>query len=341
MTADKVATERTSPSSQQPQDSQASQWARTRERGSYGAMRLLVFIYRYGGNLLLSPILYGVVFYFFITRPATRRHSRLYLERAMPGKASGWQVWRHHLMFARALMARIRAWLGKLQPDEVSFPQRNAMWARKKRGEGIIFLGAHMGNLDMCRAITQPGHSYKLNVIVHTRNARKFNKLLQQINPDNEISLIQVDQITPETAMLLHTKLDAGEAVVLLADRVPSGTESRHYAAEFLGSEARFPVGPFWLATLLDAPVFFMSNVDRGGENYQMIVEPLRDQREAVGRRQREQKARELFQAYVTQLEQMCRDYPLQWFNFYDFWLDDVHHNHSLSVQGSRSNSNP
>lgn len=308
---------------QASQQRRASQWVRTRERGSYLGMRILVLLYRYGGNLLLTPALYGVVLYFFLTRRATRRYSRLYLQRATPGRAGLWPVWRHHLAFGRALMARVRAWLGKLPREQVDFPQRQTLWNMKKQGQGVIFLGAHFGNLDMCRTIVQPGDSYTLNIIVNTRHAQKFNRLLQQLNPDSHVNLVQVDQMTPQTAMMLRTKLDDGEAVVLLADRVPEGTESRHYTADFLGEDAHFPQGPFWLSTLLQAPVFFMTSVDTG-RGYQLVVEPLLEQPQHVGRRQRTELALALFRRYAAQLEQLCRQYPLQWFNFYDFWLDDL-----------------
>jgi predicted LPLAT superfamily acyltransferase len=306
-----------------PRQQHASQWARTRERGSYTAMRLLVWLYRYGGNLLLSPVLYCVVSYFFVSRKATRHYSRLYLQRAMGGRVTRWDLWRHQMAFARALMYRIRAWMGKVPEADVDFPRRDQLRAMKRGGQGVLFLGAHLGNLDMFRAMVKPGESFVLNIIVHTRHAKKFNRLLHQINPQARVNLLQVDQITPETAMLLRSKLDDGEAVVLLADRVPSGTESRHYTADFLGSRARFPLGPFWLAILLKVPVFFMTSVYTGS-GYQVIVEPLLEDSPPVSRRERERAARELFDAYIAELEQLCRRYPLQWFNFYDFWLDDT-----------------
>lgn len=305
------------------QDQRASQWARTRERGSLLGMRVLVLLYRYGGNLLLAPALYAVVFYFFVTRSATRRYSRLYLQRVSPGRASTWHVWLHHLAFGRALAARVRAWLGKLPREAIDFPQREALWRMKEQGQGVIFLGAHVGNLDMCRTIVQPGNSYTLNIVVNTRHAEKFNRLLQQLNPESHVNLMQVDQMSPQTAMQLRTKLQQGEAVVLLADRVPEGTETRHYSTPFLGDEARFPQGPFWLSILLEAPVYFMTSVATN-EGYNLVVEPLLEQPQHVPRRQRTQLALTLFRRYTAQLEQLCRAYPLQWFNFYDFWLDDL-----------------
>lgn len=299
-----------------------SQWARTRERGSYTGMRLLVWLYRHGGDRVLAPVLYMVVFYFFATRRATRRHSRLYLRRVISGKVGIWQVWRHHLTFGRALMGRVRAWMGRLPVEALDFPQCQVMRGMKKRGQGVIFLGTHLGNLDVCRTLVQPDESYQLNIIVHTRHAEKFNQLLAQVNPQNRVNLIQVDQITPETAMLLQTKLAQGEAIVLLADRVPEGTEARRYTTRFLGSEAHFPMGPFWLSVLLEAPVYFMTSVATAS-GYQLIVEPLQEQASRVTRRQREPLSHALFCAYVAQLEKLCRRYPLQWFNFYDFWLED------------------
>lgn len=306
----------------QHQPEQASNdWATVGERGSYWGMRFLVFLYRWGGHILLYPIMWLVVLYFFITRSATRRYSRLYLTRALGAPVSSWQVWRHHLAFATALLDRVGAWMGKIVRRDVAFAEHQHMEDLQTQRKGAVLLGAHLGNLEMCRAVVEGDGSLVLNVILHSHNTQKFNQLLQRVNPQAQVRLIQVDDITPATAMALRAKLDAGEFIILLADRLPPGNQERYFEQSFLGAPVRFPAGPFWLALLLGAPIYFIVGL-RTKTGFKAMLEPLSDGT-PVARKMRAQACQVILASYIGKLEQACREHPYQWFNFYDYWRDD------------------
>ena len=38
----------------------------------------------------------------------------------------------------------------------------------------------------------------------------------------------------------------------------------------------------------------------------------------------REQLLRDTLHAYVARLEALCREVPYNWFNFYDYWREDL-----------------
>lgn len=296
-------------------------WASASERGSYWGMRLLVLLYRWGGHILLYPIIWGVVLYFFLTRSATRRYSRLYLERVQNKPASLWQIWQHHLAFATALLDRVGAWMGKIVRRDVAFAEHAHMQELQRQKKGAVLLGAHLGNLEMCRAVVENDGSVVLNVILHSHNTQKFNQLLQRVNPQAQVRLIQVDDITPATAMNLRSMLDAGEFIILLADRLPPGKQPRYFEQSFLGAPVRFPAGPFLLAMLLGAPAYFIVGL-RTASGFKAMMEPLGDGAR-VPRKEREQACQKMLASYAEKLEQACRLYPYQWFNFYDYWRDD------------------
>lgn len=304
-----------------PATEQADQWAKVQERGSYWGMRLLVVLYRCGGYLLLYPIIWGVVFYFFATRAATRRYSRRYLERVLSQPVSLRDIWLHHLAFGQALLDRVGAWMNKITRSQVAFQGHQELFELQEQKKGAILLGAHLGNLEMCRAVVENDGSLVLNVILHSHNTQKFNQLMQSVNPQTQLRLIQVDDITPATAMRLRSMLDNGEFLILLADRLPPGNQQRYFKQEFLGKEARFPAGPFWLAMLLGAPVYFMAGF-RTASGFCAVMEPLSNG-EAVARKEREAACQKMVASYAEKLQAYCRAYPYQWFNFYDFWQDD------------------
>lgn len=296
-------------------------WANTRERGSAWAMQLLFSVYRFGGRVLVYPVVCVVVLYFYLTRASVRRYSARYLTRATGKTAGAYQVWRHHLAFAHALMDRLDAWMGRIQRKDVEFPGRETLRVLQDEKKGGILLGAHFGNLEMCRAVVANANSFKLNVILHGVNTVKFNRLIQRASQRSGVRLIQMDAITPATAMMLKARLEQGEFVVLLADRLPVGNTQRYYTAPFLGAPARFPTGPFWLALMLDAPVYFIAGFDTGN-GYCARLAPLHSGGR-VPRAERESVCQAMLANYVSQLEHLCREHPLQWFNFFDYWDDD------------------
>jgi predicted LPLAT superfamily acyltransferase len=303
-------------------ESQGAQWAGIKERGHYWGMALLVVVYRFFGRWVLYPLVGVVVTYFFLTRRSTRRYSAHYLARVLDKPAGLWRVWRHHLAFGASLMDRVAAWMGRIQRSDVAFEGHHTLLELQQNRRGAVLLGAHFGTLEMCRAVVENDGSLKLNVLLHGRNTRKFNRVMGKVNSKSQVRLIPVQEITPATAIHLRERLDEGEFVILLADRLPPGNPSRTLQAPFLGSEVQWPAGPFWLALMLGAPVFFIAACHTGF-CYQGTLKPLYGGGK-VPRREREAVCQTLLQDYVRVLENLCRRHPYQWFNFYDYWRDDA-----------------
>ncbi len=298
-----------------------NRWLAMRERGSLWSMRLALWLYRRGGHLLLYPAAWLAVLYFFFSRPATRRYSRRYLHRVL-GRPVGWRtLWRHQWAFARSLIMRLAAWMDRIKLSEVDFPGHQTLLELQQQRRGPVLLGAHFGNLEMCRALVENDQSLTLNVILHTAPDEKFSRVLHSISDRSRVRLIPVGEVTPLTAMQLQEKLARGEILIMMADRLPPGNEERHFTQAFLGREARFPAGPFLLSLLLEAPVYFFVGYEtpRGyTTRFELLKEAGR-----VPRSRREQICKDMLSDYVTQLEAVCREQPLQWFNFYDFWNED------------------
>ena len=88
----------------------------------------------------------------------------------------------------------------------------------------------------------------------------------------------------------------------------------------FLGKPAPFPIGPLFLAHLLQCPVYLFFCV-KAGKRYTIRMERFAD-RIALPRKDRDEALRAWLERYAGAVEAQCRATPLQWFNFYDFWGD-------------------
>jgi predicted LPLAT superfamily acyltransferase len=186
-------------------------------------------------------------------------------------------------------------------------------------GKGGVLVTAHMGCLEVARLASVHNKTAKLNVLVHTRNAERFNAILHRLNPHSQVRLIQVTDMSPATASMLASRVEAGEFVVLTADRVPpSDASGRTVQVPFFGAPAHFPIGPWVLASALKCQVILFS-VNREGSGYHARFEKLADVVD-LPRGKREEALARWVSLFAQKLETLCRQSPFDWFNFYPFW---------------------
>ena len=300
-------------------------WASGRERGSWLMMRLMVFGLRRLSRPVTTPIVYVVALYFFFFSSRTRTVSRDYLRRlAAHAPASGLAptlgcVYRHILSFARAFPDKLDAWAGRLAVADVDFDNHEALAAVAASGRGVLLIGSHLGNLEVCRALAFLNHRVRLNVLMHTRHTAQFTRVLREVAP-SDVELHEVSELDAPTALRLKERIERGEWVVITGDRAPVHG-GRTVDARFLGGTAPLPVGPYVLAALLDCPVYLLFCLRRAGRNH-VYFEPFaerihwrRSERDAVIARSA--------QRFADRLEHYLRLEPLQWFNFYPFWRQD------------------
>ena len=299
-------------------------WSRIAERGSVLGLRIVFTCYRLFGERAARLLLYPVVAYFFVTGRNARAASLAYLQRASRRGAKVRSNWRgsfsHMLAFGQSGLDKLAAWLGAIDGRRIDFPDRPVFDRLVASGKGALLIGAHLGNLEMTRALAVNERQVIVNAVVFTEHARRFNELLQQANADFGVNLIEVSQLGPDTAILLKEKIDRGELVVIVGDRTPPADKgsARVSWIDFMGDPAPFAQGPFILASLLDCPVFLFFCL-RKGERYRIHLEPFAE-RVDLPRKERQAALENHMRRYAERLEAYCLDAPEQWFNFYDFW---------------------
>ncbi|WP_263079582.1 glycosyltransferase family 2 protein [Endozoicomonas sp. Mp262] len=304
-------------------------WSHIQERGSELGIRFLLGTYRLLGHKAFGMMLWPVMLYFFLTGRTARKASTEYLERLYRvypeafARRPDWRLsFQHFLSFGHSLAERFGSWLGKIPLSQLDIEGQAELDEKLSQGQGVVMLVSHHGNVELCRALTQfkkTGPKLRVNVLVHTHHAPMFNKLLGEINPDVAVRLIQVSEIGPDTSMMLSEMIEQGEIVAIAADRLPEGDKDACIEADFLGEKARFPRGPFILASLLKAPVFTLSCTRSGNSRFSLVIAPFADSLR-LPRKERLQRLQAVVQDYAHTLEEACRRSPLEWFNFFDFW---------------------
>jgi predicted LPLAT superfamily acyltransferase len=301
-------------------------WAGQRERGSYILMKITATLSRVLGRRLISPLLYLIVLYFYLFGGKARRSIRQYQRNLanwsgrpelQPSRLS---VFRQFMSFADTLLDKLDVWSGRLGLEQVTLVDPDNLCGQlQQQGRGQILVAAHLGNLEVCRALAEVGGHVQMNVLVHTKHAAQFNRLLADAGANN-MRLVQVSELDAAIMLQLSERLERGEWLAIAGDRVPL-KGSRKVVVDFLGKPAAFPQGPWLLAGLLQCPVNMLSCL-KIDERYQVSIDAFAE-RIQWKRSERDEEIRRWAQIYAERLGQRCLSAPSQWFNFYPFWNED------------------
>ncbi|MFI8480450.1 glycosyl transferase [Pseudomonas sp. NPDC078700] len=299
-------------------------WASQQERGSLLLMKFTVSAARILGRRLISPLLYLIVLYFFVFGGKARRSIAEYQYNLMQwsGKTAAptlRSVFAQFKAFADALLDKLDIWRGKLTFNDIELIDPHQLRQQMHSPRGQMLVGAHLGNLEVCRALAELGDKVTMNVLVHTKHAEQFNRLLAEAGASN-MRLIQVSELNPAVMLQLSERLEQGEWLAIAGDRVALHG-ARQVSVDFLGQPAAFPQGPWLLAGLLKCPVNFLSCIKVAGR-YQILLEPFAASVQWK-RNNRDSVIHEWTQRFANRLAQRCLDAPDQWFNFYPFWNTD------------------
>lgn len=307
-------------------------WHKVQERGSTWGIRVFAVTLRLFGLSLARLLLHPIVAYFFLTDAKGRAASSCYLRRLyrMPGGAAALgrrpglrEQYRHMYSFGVTALDQYTAWSGSFDEFEIEIEGFEEVRAYLDAGQGVLLLGAHLGNFGMMRVLGEQ-RGRPIHVMMYRGHAQHFNKVLKAWAPESNLRVHEYDPGSPASILEIKQCIDRGELVGLLADRTPPGVagKRRVLRTSFLGHDAPFPQGPWIIGSLLECPVFFVCGLRTGRNSYRVMARRLADRIE-LPREKREEHTRVYMARYTAFLEELCLEQPFQWFNFYDFWQED------------------
>jgi predicted LPLAT superfamily acyltransferase len=307
--------------------SESRTWDNYKERGSEWFFRGCLWIYRLLGWTVSRWLVYPVVAFFFLTSSERYQHSRTYFKRLAStekgretlGHEPGWRdSYRQYLEFGKGMFNRVSLWLGHEDRYEVEFPDREMFLDYVNNDRGAVLLSFHVGHFDVMRYFAL-SKGVVVNVVAYWNNTEALNQLLESVDESSQVNLITIDPGDPRGIIELKERVNEGEFVAILGDRVTLGPKDRYQEVPFLGKKAPFPEGPFLTAYLLECPILLTSCVRVGERAYQVNMERFSETVD-LPRSDREEQLEAYIRQYARALEDVCQQYPYQWFNFHDFW---------------------
>lgn len=305
-------------------------WAQQDEVKGLWGMRLMLRVWERLGRRAFTVLLWPVIgVYWLIARPA-RQASRQWMarvkqelrQRSMP-VPSRLNSFFHFMRFGNAMLDKVASWRGELKLHrDIVFAHGASEALNIAAPQGKLLLASHLGDVEACRALAQLEGSKIINALVFSENAQRFKQIMSEMAPEAGVNLMSVTDIGPDTAIAIKEKLERGEWVAIVGDRIAvnpqRGGEWRVIWSRFMGQPAPFPQGPFILASILRCPVVLIFALRQQGKlvlHCEPFADPLR-----LPRSERQQALQDTVDRYAQRLEHYALMSPLDWFNFFDFW---------------------
>ncbi|MCU7802136.1 MAG: lipid A biosynthesis acyltransferase [Candidatus Thiodiazotropha sp. (ex Lucinoma borealis)] len=291
------------------------QWKQQSERGSSLLMYLITNISLILGRNIGRLLLYPITIYFVVISRKSRIGSRLYLQRVFSRPVGFTQVFKHYHTFASTILDRVYFLSNRVDNFNIQIINTDFLDNNIEQGKGCILMGSHLGSFEVLRYLATLKEDVNIKILMYIDNAEKINRVLHALNPN--ISNLIIPLGHPDSLIAAKDTTDAGGIVAILADRVFS--DEKFVECEFFGDSCRFPSGPIILASILEVPVMLFYGLYEKDLHYRVQFEMLTDGLKFT-RENRDELVAYWMQKYANRLEAYSKQYPYNWFNFYDYW---------------------
>ena len=222
-----------------------------------------------------------------------------------------WWVYKNHYRFGQVIIDRFYAYAGG--SFNITIENYDFYLELEKKPKGFMIVSSHTGSYELA--------GYKLKAENKRFNALVFGGEAQVIMQNRQLKLSRnnIRMIPYSNDMshlfLLSSALGEGEVVSIPGDRLFGSPRS--VECVFLGAKAKFPQGPFILASQRETPMLAVNVMREGYKKYRIFITQLPQPPQGTSRRE---SIEIMAQSFASELERILHIHPEQWFNYFEFW---------------------
>lgn len=292
------------------------EWKGKTGGGNFG-QRCLFFYFKHGSIALIYAIVGMVILlYLAINYKATKNIYRYFRSRQQYSVCKSIvSTYRNHFLFGKTVIDKFALFAGR-KNDFILERVGQEEYDRvvKDQEKGAIIVNSHVGSAEIAGYFFSQKIK-KLYAIVFGGESPEMQKQRARILEENNVSMIPVTDPFSHI-FAVNNALKNADLVSMAGDRVYEG--SKNLTVQFLGAPAEFPTSAFQLAVKLQVPMLALFVMQNGYKKYKCFVYSLEVADFESFSKQKQVEL--LMQEYASKLEGILQEYPLQWYNFYDFW---------------------
>lgn len=294
-----------------------TQW-QGKSKGTLLGYKIFVFCIKKLGINVAYGVLILVSFYYFLTAWSSNRTLYYYLN-----KRQGFSVPKSIVMlymsyhrFGQILIDKTAISVGLRNRFTYNFDGIDILKELLAEKKGAILISAHVGNFEVAEYFfADIDFECQINLITTDREHSFIKEYFDSISTKTNLNFIIVKEDMSHV-FEINACLTNNEIICFTGDRYFSG--SKVLNENFMGEDATFPAGPFSIASRMKVPVAYVYVMKERLKHYHLYT-----RRAEVKHRD----AQHLLKSYCDSVTQIVKQYPLQWFNYYDFWDAQVKKN--------------
>ncbi|MFN6945328.1 MAG: lipid A biosynthesis acyltransferase [Cytophagaceae bacterium] len=281
-------------------------------RGGLLGYKIFIFILQKAGLKAAYALLKIVTAYFILFAPAaTISIYRYFRDIHAFGRIRALvSVYKNFYVFGQGLIDKIAIISGIEKKFTYTYDGIEHLKGLKETG-GIL-ISAHLGNWEIAGYMLKDVKIH-INILMFEAEQEKIKGYLEKVMKNEYVNIIPIKQDMSHL-FLISNALRNKEIICMHGDRFVA--DSRVQAVNFMEKKAYFPLGPFIMAAKLKVPFVFVYALKGNNYHYNLsstpaVIDPTL-------------KPSDVLEKYVSYLEDKLRKYPFQWFNYYDFWSEDL-----------------
>jgi predicted LPLAT superfamily acyltransferase len=283
-----------------------------KSRGTVLGYKIFVFFIKKAGIKSAYFILYFVAAYYFFFLKKSNRSIFYYFKERLGYSyfKSKKMVFMSYYTFGQTILDKVSISAGMQNRFTYEFDGVEILKKLLEEKKGGVLISAHIGNFEIAEHFfSEIDVDFQINLVTTDLEHSAIKNYLEKISKKSSIKLILIKDDLSHI-FEINAALARNELVCFTGDRYFEGVKS--LTEELLGQEAKFPAGPFLIASRLKVPVVFVYVMKEKNLHYHLYT------REAQVNHRNE---KALLKEYTQSLESMLKEYPLQWFNYFDFWV--------------------
>jgi predicted LPLAT superfamily acyltransferase len=282
-----------------------------KSKGTVLGYKIFVFFIKNAGVKSAYLILYFVASYYFIFLKKSNTAIFYYFRKRLGYSyfKSKRMVFMSYYTFGQTIIDKIAIGAGLKNKFTYEHEGREILIKLLEEQKGGVLISAHIGNFEIAEHFfSEIDVNFQINLVTTDLEHTAIKKYLESITQKPTVNFILIGDDLSHI-FEINSALARNELVCFTGDRYFEGVKA--LSEKLLGQEALFPAGPFLIASRLKVPVVFVYVMKEPNLHYHLYT------REAKVKH-RDEKG--LLREYTQSVESMIEKYPLQWFNYFDFW---------------------
>lgn len=288
-----------------------SQWD-GKSKGTLLGYKIFVFLIKKVGIRAAYTLLVFVAFYYFLFYPKSFKSIFYYLRHRQ--QYTRWRsltgVFRVYFVFGQTIIDKVAISAGLRDRFTYEFDGIDTLKEALADQKGGILISAHVGNFEIAdKFFADIDVNFQINLVTAGQERTIIKEYMEGISGGSSVKFITIKEDLSHV-FEINEALSNNELICFTGDRYFEGAKTLE--TTFLGAPARFPAGPFHIASRLSVPVIFVYVMKEKNLHYHLYARRA----EQVKRRD----VQSYLDAYTASVAQIVLKYPLQWFNFFAFW---------------------